>query len=222
MAACLPAGELISTATPCPTLTPSPTFTATPGPTDTATPMPTTTPTTPPLLIHVVESGDNLWDIAAYYGVSVDDIAEANAMADAHYLRLGQELVIPLEGFDPNQPGALLTALPAASSQLCSGLDVHPAHEASRYLGQFVCVEFRVASTQDTDIGVYLSSPDVGDGPFRSVVVPEWQDCWAEGPERRFLDRRVRVRGTVEQHLGMPQIILGDCAQIELVPSIGP
>jgi len=176
----------------------------------------------PPLLIHVVESGDTLWDISSYYGVSVDDITAANAMADAHYLRLGQELVIPLEGFDPNQPGALLTALPAASSQLCSGLDVYLAHEASRHLGQFVCVEYRVASTEDTDLAVYLSSPDVGDGPFRTAVVREWQDCWAEGPEKRFLERRVRVRGTVEQHLGMPQIVLGDCAQIELVPSIGP
>ncbi len=45
--------------------------------------------------IHVIASGDTLWDIALEYGTTVDAIAEANGLANAAELVVGQELVIP-------------------------------------------------------------------------------------------------------------------------------
>jgi LysM repeat protein len=47
-------------------------------------------------ILHVVRWGENLTQIAAYYQVSVYDIAQANGLADPNRIRVGQRLVIPL------------------------------------------------------------------------------------------------------------------------------
>lgn len=47
---------------------------------------------------HRVESGDSLWKISRRYGVSLDDLAEANNIGRGEILRVGQELVIPGPG----------------------------------------------------------------------------------------------------------------------------
>ena len=221
LVACLPAGELVSTATPLPTLTETPTATVTARPTPSATHSPTVTPTVPTLVVYSVQPGDTLSEVAAFFGVSVASIAEANGLGDVHFLSLGQELIIPLPGFDPDQPGLRLTPQPAASSHLCSGLDVFAAAEAVRHVDEFACVEFRVASAQDADDAVLLVSLAESEAVFVVVVEPEWQDCWSEGPERRFEDRAIRVRGTIEKKREVPQVTIGDCSQIELVPSFG-
>ncbi len=44
---------------------------------------------------YVVQSGDNLWDIAQRYGTTVEAIAEANDLANPADLYVGQELIIP-------------------------------------------------------------------------------------------------------------------------------
>ena len=45
--------------------------------------------------IHVVQSGDTLWEIARQYGVSIDQIVTANALENAHTLAVGMALVVP-------------------------------------------------------------------------------------------------------------------------------
>ena len=45
--------------------------------------------------IHIVQSGQGLFEIADLYGVSPNDIALANNMNDTNLLRVGQELIIP-------------------------------------------------------------------------------------------------------------------------------
>ena len=45
--------------------------------------------------IHVVQSGDTLWDIARQYGVPVDQIITANALDNPDNLVVGMALVIP-------------------------------------------------------------------------------------------------------------------------------
>ena len=47
-------------------------------------------------VVHIVRWGENLTQIAARYGVSVYDIAQANALADLNRIYVGQRLVIPL------------------------------------------------------------------------------------------------------------------------------
>jgi LysM repeat protein len=90
---------------------PAPTATAEP-----ATPMPTTRPPTPeptaeatetPVPVgevtHVVQAGENLFRIALRYDTTVEAIAQANGIANASQIYVGQELTIPA-GSAPSEP----------------------------------------------------------------------------------------------------------------------
>lgn len=69
--------------------------TSTPAP---YTPAPTATPTiTPTPVIYRIQSGDNLLKIAQKFGVSVAGIQDVNGLTDPRALRVGQELIIPVE-----------------------------------------------------------------------------------------------------------------------------
>ncbi len=85
-----------ATSTPSPRAGPTPTLTPAPAtPTPTGTPAPPPTPT--PVRDYVVQPGDTLWTIAQQFGVSVDDLARANGIANpnAVTLQVGQTLRIP-------------------------------------------------------------------------------------------------------------------------------
>lgn len=45
--------------------------------------------------VHIVQPGEGLIEIAARYGVDLNDIASANNLVNRNVLRVGQELVIP-------------------------------------------------------------------------------------------------------------------------------
>ncbi len=51
-----------------------------------------------PDLFHRVERGDTLSGIAAYYGISVRDLTELNALRSRNFIRAGQRLRLPLNG----------------------------------------------------------------------------------------------------------------------------
>lgn len=103
LAAC---GQVITrpTATPEPTATPTPTFilviAARPTPTpEPYTPVPTPTPTwTPTPVIYRIKAGENLWIIAARFGVSHDLLRDVNGITNERALQIGQEIIIPLHG----------------------------------------------------------------------------------------------------------------------------
>lgn len=44
--------------------------------------------------VHIVQPGDNLWDLARRYGIRVDDIASANQLSRSATLRVGAKLRI--------------------------------------------------------------------------------------------------------------------------------
>ena len=46
-------------------------------------------------IIHTVQPGEGLFEIADLYGISPDEIALANGVNDTNLLRVGQELIIP-------------------------------------------------------------------------------------------------------------------------------
>lgn len=86
-----------------PTPTPEPP-TPTPSPTPSPTPFVTPTP-----VVYVVRSGDSLEFIAGMYGVSVEDLVEANQLEDPDRLRVGQELLIPAPRSTPiPKPSSIL------------------------------------------------------------------------------------------------------------------
>ena len=55
-------------------------------------------------IIHIVQSGEGLFEIAELYGISPDEIALANGVNDTNLLRVGQELIIP--GISPRDAAA--------------------------------------------------------------------------------------------------------------------
>jgi len=62
----------------------------------TATPVSESEPTPGPLIVlHTVQSGETLSAIAIQYGVSVEEIQQANGLKDA-LIRAGSELVVPI------------------------------------------------------------------------------------------------------------------------------
>lgn len=101
------------TPTPAPTPSPSPTPSATPSLAPTPTPRPTAKPTaqpvarsnrydvlracpsTPNCWIYTVRSGDNLYSIANWFGISLDSIYARNPWTRTQPLRAGQELRLP-------------------------------------------------------------------------------------------------------------------------------
>jgi len=49
------------------------------------------------MLIHVVKSGETLWQISAFYGVPISRIINLNQLPDPNKLLIGQALIIPTE-----------------------------------------------------------------------------------------------------------------------------
>lgn len=47
------------------------------------------------MIIHVVQRGETLWQIASRYGVSLAQIVDANQLPDSNRLLIGQSIVIP-------------------------------------------------------------------------------------------------------------------------------
>ncbi len=98
-ATALPSVPAAVTFTPVPP-TVTPTFTNTPVPptptvTSTVTPTPTPTATATPIMTHVVQPDEALWEIAERYGVDVEDLIELNNIEDPDHLVPGEELKLP-------------------------------------------------------------------------------------------------------------------------------
>ena len=81
-----------SPSAPAASSTPGPRFTPTPAPTVEVTPQPFT---------YVVQPGDKLVNIAAYFQVSVQDIIDLNNIKNPNNIQVGQELLIPGYGVQP-------------------------------------------------------------------------------------------------------------------------
>jgi LysM domain-containing protein len=98
-----PTSSIAVTPSPTPSVTPSPTPTAAPtaAPTPRATPrsdryrLLRACPSTPRCWIYTVRSGDNVFSIARYFGVSQDSIYARNPWLRTRGLRAGQELRLP-------------------------------------------------------------------------------------------------------------------------------
>ena len=69
-----------------------------PQPQVAATVTSTSVSTTIAPVVHVVQEGDTLSEIAKQYGVTVEALQEANAISDPKRLQIGQELIIPQVG----------------------------------------------------------------------------------------------------------------------------
>jgi LysM repeat protein len=95
-------GEQLIASLPDGAPTSAPTFTAMPPPSPSLppnTPLPPTATPLPRVITYTVESGDTISGIAQQFSVSTDVLVEANAdtLENAHSLRIGQQLRVPMQ-----------------------------------------------------------------------------------------------------------------------------
>ena len=62
--------------------------------------------------VHVVQPGDTLGNLAQFYDVPIEDIMAANDLANADFLFVGQQLVIPVGGLPTVAPEPTSTGTP--------------------------------------------------------------------------------------------------------------
>ncbi len=117
LAAC---GQLVTrppvraAATRTPTASPAPPIIVPTATADSYIAPPTATPTvTPEPIIHSIQAGENLFIIAAKYGVSRDLLREVNGIENERALQVGQQLLIPVAGWGgPAEPTPTVTPTP--------------------------------------------------------------------------------------------------------------
>jgi len=80
-------------------------------------------PTIAPM-VHVVQEGDTLSEIAKQYGVTVEALQEVNAISDPKQLQIGQELIIPKGG--TITPTSTATEV-GATSTVTATMDITPS-----------------------------------------------------------------------------------------------
>ncbi len=107
-----PTDTPLSTSTVMPIDTPLPAATDTPPASPTASPTP---------IVYVVKPGDNLNRIARHFGVTAQEIAQANGISTASTLRIDQRLIIPTPGAPPvriaaQPPAATPSAAPTRTA----------------------------------------------------------------------------------------------------------
>ncbi|MGD8404226.1 MAG: LysM peptidoglycan-binding domain-containing protein [Anaerolineales bacterium] len=102
---------------------------------------------------HIVQSGDTLGTIAQQYGVSLESLMQANGLADANLLSVGQELTIPAPS--PGEQGTDFKIIP--NSELVYG----PA-SADFDVNAFIQEQGGYLSTYNEDVnGEILTGPEI-------------------------------------------------------------
>jgi LysM repeat protein len=192
------------TDTPRPTVTRRATFTPVPA-TPSDTPLPTATPTP---IIYVIKKGDTLLPIARKFGVTVQEIQEANGITDPRRLQIGQEIIIPVR-LGEGEPTVVPTPTPVALQ--IQGLAFHRTPVDSLWcLGEVVNLSGRPAEEVQVEVslhdeqgqllasGAVFTQLDVlaadGRAPF-AILYP--------APPASFAQYQTRVLGGVPgTHLG--------------------
>ena len=103
-------------------------------------------------------------------------------------------------------------------TQELTGLKVIGACQAGNYYGKEVIVEGEVASTYRSKTNtVFLNfEKPYPNQCFTGVIFSSDQYKFVEYPEKYYSDKRVRIRGTIKEYKGKPEIILKDPSQIEV------
>lgn len=144
------AGDPVTpTDTPRPTVTRRATFTPVPA-TPSDTPPPTATPTP---VIYVIEKGDTLLPIARKFGVTVEEIQEANGITDPRRLQIGQEIIIPVR---PGEREPTVIPTPTPVDLQIEGLGFHRTPVDSLWcLGEVVNLSGQPAEEVQVEVSLH-------------------------------------------------------------------
>jgi LysM repeat protein len=108
---------------------------------------------TPTPIIYVIKKGDTLLPIARQFGVTVNEIQEANGITDPRRLSIGQEIIIPRKEGD-GQPTTVPTPTPVALR--IAGLAFYRTPADSLWcLGEVVNVSGRPAEEVQVQVSLH-------------------------------------------------------------------
>ncbi len=141
-------------------------------------------------VVHTIQSGETLFRIATMYGVTVDEIVQANAIEDPTLIFAGQTLTIP--GVAVPQPASTLPA-PLATLDISPPIFIEgktgrlqlTTVTSVTVSGRFLEQELRVASEQEgtvhtilvgvpvfTEPGIYQMTLNFTDGNAQVTTLP--------------------------------------------------
>lgn len=86
-------------------------------------------------IVHVVQPGDRLVDIAARYGVSASAIMRANSLTNSDLIFPGQRLTIPGTQSSGNATASPATSVPSAPAATATPAAAAPAQDATHTVG---------------------------------------------------------------------------------------
>jgi LysM repeat protein len=163
---------------------------------------------------YIVQPGDTLGSIASRFDVSLEDLMQANGIANADYVQVGQELLVPIGGLPPATPTFTPVPIPTDTplpfnppTPLPSGT-VPPAEPAAT-TGPTPTPVPTLASASGSEIRLVLQVLNPGDlenemvqivnqGPF--VRLTGWTLSDEEGHTYTFPDFSLWGGGAINIH----------------------
>jgi murein DD-endopeptidase MepM/ murein hydrolase activator NlpD len=113
-------------------------------------------------LIHVIQRGETLFRIAQQYGVSMNDLAQANSITNPEFIYAGQQLIIP--GVEAPQ---LMADLPAP----VTGLEATPIVLVEGQAGRFRMTTSSPVSVRGTFLNQSLIAAAEVDGTRLTILM---------------------------------------------------
>ena len=135
--------------------------------------------------VYVVQAGETLWDIARRFGVSLNDLMQANDIVDAGIIKAGDELIIPglygITGRLITRPLAFGESLPGLSRLY--GLPIETLAQLNRivspdelYVGlELILPENTQGETGNTQVGIQRITMSTGQSPLELTSVQVYQ-----------------------------------------------
>lgn len=127
---------------------------------------------------YTVKKGDSLWAIAKRYGVSVNELYEANGLNKNSVIRVGQQIQIPTEGGSaPVRVSTADTYQPSGFDQETISYTVQRGDNLSRIANRYdtTVAALKTANGKSSDVirvGEVLTVPATGDSANTSSAAP--------------------------------------------------
>ena len=110
---------------------------------------------------------------------------------------------------------------PAPSSDECLVINALATDELLSRQGEITIVEGVVVRGYYAESlegqPTFMDFHDPGEGYFKAIIWGDERTRFPPNPETYYLDKKVRVKGLIETHKGMPEIILRQPSQIWIV-----
>lgn len=89
--------------------------------------------------------------------------------------------------------------------------------EAGKYTGEYLIVEGKVVRSYNSGKACFLNFHPDYKRYFTAVIFASDFSKFPDRPEKHYLNKKVRVSGTIKEYNGAPEIILNSPEQIKII-----